>query len=212
MVKEPENSDRDALFKKFEATFQSNFFAKYERDEVDIDEEERRKLFDKYLTRADYPTLNELKEIVIFQTAKARERYGTDAVSLNYFFNDDLEKAFKCAIRPLRFYVGYVKPEMEGEKQRTEDLSEQNTSVKRKKRAVPKSVATRRALVKVFDDSNPKIKNLDQSTCDYLDEERILVLPEWQSAFEIKTWAEAYDHPRLKNRIEAMFSKYRKKG
>ncbi len=120
MVKEPENSDRDALFKKFEATFESNFFATYERDEVGIDEEERSKLFDKYLTRADYPTLNELKEIVIFQTAKARERYGTDAVSLNYFFNDDLEKAFKCAIRPLRFYVGYVKPEMEGEEETSE--------------------------------------------------------------------------------------------
>jgi len=212
MINEPETTDSDALFEKFEATFQSDFFTNYERDEVDIDEKERRKLFDKYLTRADYPTLNELKAIVIFQTAKARERYGTDAVSLNYFFNDDLEKAFKCAIRPLRFYVGHVKPEMEGEEKRVEDTSEQITEVKRKKRAVPESVSTRRALVKAFDNSNPKFKNLDQSTCDYLDEKGILVLPEWQTDFQIKTWAEAYDHPRLKNRIEAMFSKYRKKG
>ncbi len=82
----------------------------------------------------------------------------------------------------------------------------------KRKRAVPESVSIRRALVKAFDSSHPKIKNLDQSTCDYLDEKGILVLPEWQSGFEIKTWAEAYDHPGLKNRIEKMFSDDRKKG
>jgi len=97
----------------------------------------------------------------------------------------------------------------EGEK--TPKRSEIESST-RKKRPVPESVSTRRALVKAFDDSNPKIKNLDQSTCDYLDEKGILVRPEWQTDFQIKTWAEAYGHPRLKNRIEAMFSKDRKKG
>ena len=214
MVREPETSERDALFEKFKAKFQSDFFAKYERDEVDIDEEERRKLFDKYLTRPDYPTLDELKEIVIFQTAKARERYGTDAVLLNYFFNDDLEEAFKSAIRPLRFYVGYVKPEMEGEKQQAEDLSEQITSVKRKKRAVSESVSTRGALVKAFYEANLTAKgnNLDELTCSHLDGFKVGVRSKWRETYRIKTWAEAYNHLKLKGCVRAMFSKDRKKG
>ena len=212
-------AERDAaLFEKFKENFWRDFqcwefdFESIERYDVNLDESELRQIRDKYLNREDYPSLNELKKIIIFKNAEDRLRWGTDVTTYADEFDFDLQRGFKKALELARFDLGQVKPKIYEEAQQAEDSSEQITAVKRKTRAVPEPVSTRRALVKAFDNSNPKIKNLDQSTCDYLDEKGILVLPEWQSGFEIKTWAEAYDHPGLKNRIEKMFSDDRKKG
>jgi len=202
--------------------FRKNFWKEFQgwlfddqpsiRYDVDLDERELRQVRDKYLRREDYPSLNELKKIIIFKNAEDRANYGTDLTTYADEFNFDLKRGITKALELARFDLGQVKPKMYEEAQQAEDSSEQITAVKRKTRAVPEPVSTRRALVKAFDSSHPKIKKLDQSTCDYLDKKGILVLPEWQSGFEIKTWAEAYDHPGLKNRIEKMFSDDRKKG
>ena len=205
-------------FEKFRKNFWKEFQGWLFNDQpsitydVEIDESELRQIRDKYLNREDYPSLNELKKIIIFKNAEDRLRWGTDVTTYADEFDFDLQRGFKKALELARFDLGQVKPKIYEEAQQAEDSSEQITAVKRKTRAVPESVSTRRALVKAFDSSHPKIKKLDQSTCDYLDKKGILVLPEWQSGFEIKTWAEAYDQPELKNRIEKMFSDDRKKG
>ena len=205
-------------FEKFKENFRREFqgwsfnLRRTETYDVALDERVLRQIRDKYLHRDDYPSLNELKPIIIFKSAEDRTRWGTDLTTYADDFDFDLQRGIKKALELARFDLGQVKPKIYEEAQQAEDSSEQITAVKRKTRAVPESVSTRRALVKAFDSSHPKIKKLDQSTCDYLDKKGILVLPEWQSGFEIKTWAEAYDQPELKNRIEKMFSDDRKKG
>jgi len=97
------------------------------------------------------------------------------------------------------------------ERKKTPKRSEIESPTKRK-RAVQESVSIRRALVKAFHSSHPNIEKLDQSTCLHLDDKEIPVQLKWRTDFRIKTWAEAYNHPKLKDLIHKMFSVDRKKG
>jgi len=63
--------------------------------DVDIDESELRQVRDKYLHREDYPSLNELKPIIIFKSNEDKVRWGTDLTEYSKDFNDDLKCVFR---------------------------------------------------------------------------------------------------------------------
>jgi len=137
MAKKSKASDKakdDALFEKFKEKFYTLFLSvDYEPTEhgypfdyeprekrylVDIDERKLRKLFDNHLRRSDYPSLNELRELITFNERGERLRFGTDShPQLRDRFDDDLEESFQKSLELSRFDVGQTKPRMTEEDQ-----------------------------------------------------------------------------------------------
>ncbi len=105
MFKEPETSDKvkkdDSQFEEFRKNFRKHFQGWLFDDQpsitydVDIDESELRQVRDKYLHREDYPSLNELKPIIIFKSNEDKVRWGTDLTEYSKDFNDDLKCVFR---------------------------------------------------------------------------------------------------------------------
>ena len=88
--------------------------------DVDLDERVLRQIRDKYLHRDDYPSLNELKQIIIFKSAEDRTRWGTDLTGYSEDFNNDLKRGIKKALELARFGLGQVKPKQYQEEQTVE--------------------------------------------------------------------------------------------
>ncbi len=88
--------------------------------DVDLDERVLRQIRDKYLHRDDYPSLNELKQIIIFKSAEDRTRWGTDLTGYSEDFNNDLKRGIKKALELARFDLGQVKPKQYQEEQTVE--------------------------------------------------------------------------------------------
>jgi len=113
-------------FEEFKENFWRAFqcwdltFGSIERYDVDLDESELRQVRDKYLRREDYPSLNELKQIISFKSNEDKVRWGTDLTAFADDFNDDLKRGIKRALESARFDLGQVKPRIYEEAQNTE--------------------------------------------------------------------------------------------
>ncbi len=134
---------------------------------------------------------------------------------------DDIIKGLEIEKAEQRLSLIEAKAEIDGvtlpERKKTPKSSRPRSEVgspTRRKRAVPENMARRRALVKAFYNANPTTRgnNLDELTCSYLDQCKVGVRSKWREKYKIKTWAEAYNHPKLKDLIHKMFSVDRKRG
>ena len=113
--------------------------------DVDRDERVLRQIRDKYLHRDDYPSLNELKQIIIFKSAEDRTRWGTDLTGYSEDFNNDLKRGIKKALELARFVLGHVKPKIyQEEKTDQEEIrpEKENLSVKEFAEQISKSTKT----------------------------------------------------------------------
>ncbi len=129
-----EGKNDDSQFKEFRKNFWTEFQGWLFDDlpsityDVDLDERVLRQIRDKYLHRDDYPSLNELKQIIIFKSAEDRTRWGTDLTGYSEDFNNDLKRGIKKALELARFDLGQVKPKIYEEAQNTETSPVQETS------------------------------------------------------------------------------------
>jgi len=113
--------------------------------DVALDERVLRQIRDKYLHRDDYPSLNELKQIIIFKSAEDRTRWGTDLTGYSEDFNNDLKRGIKKALELARFDLGHVKPKIyQEEKTDQEEIrpEKENLSVKEFAEQISKSTKT----------------------------------------------------------------------
>jgi len=121
-------------FEEFKENFWRAFqcwdltFGSIERYDVVLDKSELRQIRDKYLHRGDYPSLNELKQIIIFKSKEDRWTWGTKSTAYADDFNDDLQRGIQKALELTRFDLGQVKPKIYEEAQNTETSSVQETS------------------------------------------------------------------------------------
>ncbi len=130
MINEPETTDKvkkdDSQFEKFRKNFWKHFQGWLFDDQpsitydVDLDERVLRQIRDKYLHRDDYPSLNELKQIIIFKSNEDKVRWGTDLTAFADDFNNDLKRGIKKALELARFDLGQVKPKQYQEEQTVE--------------------------------------------------------------------------------------------
>ncbi len=113
--------------------------------DVDLDESELRQVRDKYLNREDYPSLNELKPIIIFKSNEDKVRWGTDLTEYSKDFNCDLERGIKKALESDRFDFGEVKPKIYQEDQTDQEEirpKKENLSVKEFAKEIERSTKT----------------------------------------------------------------------
>jgi hypothetical protein len=126
-AKSPTQATRDAAsFEEFRKNFWKEFQGWLYDDQpsikydVDLDESELRQVRDRYLNSEAYPSLNELKRIIIFKNAEDRVNYGTDVTTYAHDFNFDLERGIKKALELARFDLGQVKPKIYQEEKTAE--------------------------------------------------------------------------------------------
>ncbi len=119
--------------------------------DVDLDDRVLRRIRDKYLNREDYPSLNELKQIIIFNNAEDRARWGTDSTTYADDFNFDLKRGIKKALELARFDLGQVKPiiyQDEKTDQAKVRPKKENLSVKEFAKEIERSTKTVKRYVK----------------------------------------------------------------
>ncbi len=108
----------DFQFEEFKENFWKEFqgwsfnLSRSETYYVTLDERVLRQIRDKYLHRDDYPSLNELKQIIIFKSNEDKVRWGTDLTGYSEDFNYDLKRGIKKALELARFDLGQVKPKI----------------------------------------------------------------------------------------------------
>jgi hypothetical protein len=113
-----ETKKDSSSFEEFKENFWRAFqcwdltFGSIERYDVVLDKSELRQVRDKYLHGEDYPSLNELKKIIIFKSKEDRWTWGTNSTADADDFNDDLQRGIKKALELARFDLGQVKPKI----------------------------------------------------------------------------------------------------
>ena len=92
-----------------------------------------------------------------------------------------------------------------------QDITLTEKQPEERKKTPNQDVSKRRNLVKSVAESTPgaKGKNLDLLTCEELDGSRVPVLESWRVKYKTDLWVEAYEHTKLKGRVQKMFSKDR---
>jgi len=107
--------------------------------DVELDESELRQIQNTYLDGKGYPSLNELKKIIIFKNAEDRARWGTDLTGYSEDFNNDLERGIRKAFELARFDLGQVKPKIYQKEKTTETSS------------VPKEPSPEKKILRVYE-------------------------------------------------------------
>ncbi len=112
--------------------------------DVELDESELRRIRDKYLHKEDYPSLNELKQVIRFKSNEDHFKYGTDVTTYADEFNFDLERGIKKALEFARFDLGQVKPKIyqEGKTDPEIRTRKENLSAKEFAEQISKSTKT----------------------------------------------------------------------